>query len=310
MTRTRITGIQRSWLEYLAKKVASALRDAAAGSDRIRIKTDSKIRPYETNTDGWYVDIGRVHGDRSSALELWLDFWPRGAARKLYVCYYSSRTTFVTSMAAASRAALGPFTRFGDRAWEWDQSGKTCQLRRPLPPSMFGRPIAEIYDKGGAAGFFGLYFRQTPAFRERPTAALVDRCARFLAIVSQAAIGTLTAASNHDREFAAVENRRKVTEHLRRERSPNLARLAKVRDGFTCTVCGFNFERSYGNLGKGFAEAHHKVPLSQLRSAVKNTPDQLVTVCANCQRMLHRMTGAKEDLTILKRLARSRGRAA
>jgi predicted RNA-binding protein with PUA-like domain/5-methylcytosine-specific restriction endonuclease McrA len=59
--------------------------------------------------------------------------------------------------------------------------------------------------------------------------------------------------------------------------------------GTTCAVCGFNFEEVYGEHGKDFIEIHHKNPLSTLKAATEIDPrTDLVPVCSNCHRMLHR----------------------
>lgn len=35
--------------------------------------------------------------------------------------------------------------------------------------------------------------------------------------------------------------------------------------GCKCSVCGFDFEKEYGEIGRGFIEVHHIVPLSSIR---------------------------------------------
>ena len=55
-----------------------------------------------------------------------------------------------------------------------------------------------------------------------------------------------------------------------------------------CEACGFDFERSYGERGIGFAECHHTVPLSKLSDKTRVSTDDLAIVCANCHRMIHR----------------------
>ncbi len=102
--------------------------------------------------------------------------------------------------------------------------------------------------------------------------------------------------------FPQEENRKVVTSHLRRERSRLLATECKIRDKYTCQVCGFRFGNIYGKLGDGFAEAHHKVPLSKLKEGVTTRLEDLITVCANCHRMLHRMEGKQDDFKKLKKL--------
>ena len=67
-------------------------------------------------------------------------------------------------------------------------------------------------------------------------------------------------------------------------------RNAAIRiHGLSCYVCNFNFEEVYGELGKGFIEVHHIVPLSSKDEIVKVNPEKdLICVCCNCHRMIHR----------------------
>ncbi|QFT90839.1 HNH endonuclease [Bacillus sp. THAF10] len=59
--------------------------------------------------------------------------------------------------------------------------------------------------------------------------------------------------------------------------------------GTQCAVCDFKFEEVYGELGKDFIEIHHVKPLSTLDGAIEiDAENDLVPVCPNCHRMLHR----------------------
>lgn len=60
--------------------------------------------------------------------------------------------------------------------------------------------------------------------------------------------------------------------------------------GLSCKVCGFNFEKMYGERGKDFIEVHHINPLSHLKGkeVFINPETDLVPVCSNCHRMIHR----------------------
>lgn len=63
-----------------------------------------------------------------------------------------------------------------------------------------------------------------------------------------------------------------------------------------CAVCDFDFEESYGELGKGFIHVHHLKPISQIGNTYQVDPiNDLRPVCPNCHAMLHRQ---KETLTI------------
>ena len=59
-----------------------------------------------------------------------------------------------------------------------------------------------------------------------------------------------------------------------------------------CEVCGFDFAARYGELGEGYIEED------------TTTVDDLVLVCSNCHRMLHRKRpwiGKDELREILKK---------
>lgn len=55
-----------------------------------------------------------------------------------------------------------------------------------------------------------------------------------------------------------------------------------------CEVCGFDFYETYGELGKGFIEAHHRIPLSEIDGETTTKLKDLALVCPNCHRMLHK----------------------
>lgn len=58
--------------------------------------------------------------------------------------------------------------------------------------------------------------------------------------------------------------------------------------GCKCVVCGLEFEKMYGKIGRGFIHIHHKVPISSIGKTYKvNYDDDLVPVCPNCHSMLH-----------------------
>lgn len=80
--------------------------------------------------------------------------------------------------------------------------------------------------------------------------------------------------------------------HLRQDRNPTAAQLAKRHHGFCCQACDFDFSRTYGSLGEGFIEAHHLRPLATLEKGslgVYNVAKDFAVLCANCHRMIHRM---------------------
>ena len=81
--------------------------------------------------------------------------------------------------------------------------------------------------------------------------------------------------------------------HRARERSAVLVREAKAlarkrHGGLPCAACGFDFSRAYGPLGDGYIECHHTLPLSELVERRATRLQDVVLLCSNCHRMVHR----------------------
>nr|MBA3443228.1 DUF3578 domain-containing protein [Pyrinomonadaceae bacterium] len=87
-----------------------------------------------------------------------------------------------------------------------------------------------------------------------------------------------------------LEEKRNIRYHRVIERNRRLANRAKDIHGYTCQVCAFDFFKRYGELGREYIEAHHKIPISILpENRTKLSPrDDFAVVCSNCHRMIHR----------------------
>ncbi len=56
-----------------------------------------------------------------------------------------------------------------------------------------------------------------------------------------------------------------------------------------CAVCNFDFEKKYGEIGKGFIHVHHLTPVSKIGKTYQVDPiNDLIPVCPNCHSMLHK----------------------
>jgi len=55
-----------------------------------------------------------------------------------------------------------------------------------------------------------------------------------------------------------------------------------------CEVCEFSFFENFGELGKGFIEAHHLDPLSNSEGERITTRKDIALLCSNCHKMIHR----------------------
>ena len=59
--------------------------------------------------------------------------------------------------------------------------------------------------------------------------------------------------------------------------------------GCQCAICGFNFEKAYGPIGRSFIEVHHIVPIHNRKEEYVVDPiKDLIPLCSNCHSMIHR----------------------
>jgi len=92
-------------------------------------------------------------------------------------------------------------------------------------------------------------------------------------------------------EFAEGERSNRETIFFRR--NPRLREEAINRHGLRCIACRLDFGERYGSTGAGYIEIHHLKPLSERKDAAAGKPvmtslDDVVPLCANCHRVIHR----------------------
>lgn len=90
-----------------------------------------------------------------------------------------------------------------------------------------------------------------------------------------------------------LEGKIQYRRHRSRERSARLRKrvleLALAKGPIlACQACGMDFQTRYGDVGKGYIEVHHAVPVSSMTEGSKTRPEDMVLLCANCHRMVHR----------------------
>lgn len=94
-------------------------------------------------------------------------------------------------------------------------------------------------------------------------------------------------------ELTFPEGKEKFILHKSKERNKVLLRNAKELyfkkdNNLSCQICGFSFFDKYGEIGKGFIEAHHTFPISELKEETNTKIEDLAMLCSNCHRMVHR----------------------
>jgi len=93
------------------------------------------------------------------------------------------------------------------------------------------------------------------------------------------------------------------------ERNPEARRKCITHYGTSCVICGFNFAKRYGEVGKNLIHVHHLRELSDIGEKYEIDPIQdLRPVCPNCHAIIHRHKPAysiKEVKNFLRRAAKS-----
>jgi 5-methylcytosine-specific restriction protein A len=104
---------------------------------------------------------------------------------------------------------------------------------------------------------------------------------------------------------ATVIEKRKYIFHRKIERNSTAAKAAKKHHGTICQACDLDFVSRYGDIGSGFIEAHHLKPISTLEEGVAVKYDvamDFAVLCANCHRMIHRMSDPSDLVSFRARL--------
>lgn len=281
----------RAWLLSTAKAVAAQLSQHTSGT-QLRVRRPT--RAVETNTDGWSAVVGDL-GKGGPMLEIWFDRFSGYAERKLFACFRDKERTPLLVITRRVSRKLWPVRVVNHLKDTEDE--QYLFLKRRLARSEFNAPVLEKYADGHT--FYGIY-DPTRVSEARVNPHFVNRAVAFFEDVARS-LPSAKADDDANDVYPQVENRKYVASHLQRERSRLLAIERKQMDGYQCQVCGFRFEQKYGRkLGHAFAEAHHVVPLSRLREGVRTRLEDLLTVCSNCHRMLHRMKGGLGDISRLR----------
>lgn len=100
--------------------------------------------------------------------------------------------------------------------------------------------------------------------------------------------GLGTAVAQTAQERTAQEGARTLKVHKAIERDRKI--VADFKAGLTslaCSVCGFDFGRTYGERGRGYIECHHTKPVATMKPGDRTRLSDLSAVCANCHRMIH-----------------------
>lgn len=113
--------------------------------------------------------------------------------------------------------------------------------------------------------------------------------------------------TEEENEKRLYEGRTTEAMVLRRQRNRAARERCLVESGYKCYICGFNFEKVYGDIGRGFLEVHHTKPLATYDEEHPIPQSELCALCSNCHSMVHRKREVM-DVDELKRLFESNNR--
>lgn len=94
-------------------------------------------------------------------------------------------------------------------------------------------------------------------------------------------------------EAGALEGRKRLVTHLRRERSGDLViakrnEMRAAKGCLCCEACELSERELPAAIGEACFEVHHLIPLSELTEERPTKLADLCLLCANCHRMIHR----------------------
>jgi len=148
--------------------------------------------------------------------------------------------------------------------------------------------LGAYYEKGAICSKY--YARDNIPADSQLESDLNDMLNYYLVLTSKDVISASNTDIETDEQGLEHEDLRIMRVHKRIERNQKLSQQAKNIHGYTCQICRFNFEKKYGDIGKDFIEAHHLVPLSQLKGQriALNPKKDFAVLCSNCHSMIHK----------------------
>ncbi len=105
-----------------------------------------------------------------------------------------------------------------------------------------------------------------------------------------------------------AEGKKKEFYITKYERNPINRKNAIRIHGTKCMICGFDFEAFYGEAGRSVIEVHHVKPLSEVGEEVVINPEtDLVCLCSNCHRIVHKKKNGIYSLEEVKEMIKQNG---
>ena len=275
---------QHNLANFIRKDLAQEIKSACNDSDKYLVKGSAGIgvwargpwvaifNPIVTSSaqNGYYP----VYLFREDMQGLYLSL--NQAMTEAKALYKSDAKTSLKARSANFRAILG------------ENTGPFKEISIDLAPSNEGNDTA-FYESGN------ILARYYPLDEIPEDEVLINDLIKALSmyddlLTGEAASEVETITEGDEPENIQFEDATKLRIHKRVERNSKLAKMAKEVHGYFCQACGLNFEEKYGEIGKGYIEAHHLEPISTLKikKVARDPKKDFAVLCANCHRMIHK----------------------
>jgi 5-methylcytosine-specific restriction protein A len=258
----------------LALRVQDDMRRRYGGASHLTFCDPRQIG--DSDGDGPNIDIAHFRKP-----EFWIeldysDFWGGNYRRVWFGLFAASKRILREQWIAA--VIKHPIQK---RKQDTKASGEYRHFNPPLADGQFEKTVVEAYSTWGEF-YVGCYSRRQIADK-----SLVNDISGW--------IGKWLPKLVQTTEEAVYEEWRSHYEGERVNRNSTAASEAKRKAHYQCEVCELRFSDKYGaELGDGFLEAHHLVPVVQKKATKWPTSaDSLVALCSNCHEMLHRLLRGK-----------------
>lgn len=132
--------------------------------------------------------------------------------------------------------------------------------------------------------------------------AFIKHYSSFLSTCSTSTPKIIPEQTDEKEDEKYLEGQLKETKFFKRKRSRALRDECLRKYGVKCYVCQFDFEKVYGERGKGYIEVHHLNPMANYDDEHSISADDLRPLCSNCHSMIHKdPLGGVTDIDIFKK---------
>lgn len=162
-------------------------------------------------------------------------------------------------------------------------------------PKRFSNILEECLPNNRSPGAYGLGMRLSK---------LNGNATRFdVQLIEEVRVTSDAQDTDDHPHQGSTEGRKRSYYGTRYERDPRNRKRALEIHGCVCRACGFDFGNFYGQRGVGYIEIHHTKPLVEESSEIYVDPqNDLIPLCANCHRIVHRFRDDVLSLDELKKL--------